>query len=140
MSEATRTVLVVEDNEIEREGLATVLRRAGYAVALIGDGREALAHIRANPAPGLILTDLMMPVLDGWRFLEELKHLLDLSAVPVIIITASPAVGPEWAEAHGCAGFLRKPFDTDALLTAVRRCLGQAPAPTDLEPHSGREE
>ena len=132
MSEATRTVLVVEDNEIEREGIAVVLRRAGHTVALIGDGREALAHIRANPAPGLILTDLMMPVMDGWRFLEELRHLLDFSSVPVLVITGNTAIGPEWAEAHGCAGLLRKPFDTGDLLAAVRRCLGEAaPAPPE---------
>jgi len=127
MSEATRTVLVVEDNEIEREGLAFVLRRAGYAVIPLGNGREAIGYLRPCPAPALILLDMMMPVLDGWRFLEELRRLPRPPAAPVLVVTGNPSIGPEWAQAHGCAGFLKKPFDTEALLAEVCRCLGEAP-------------
>ena len=123
MDTANRTILAIEPNEVEREGLAFVLRRAGYAVALVADGREALDYLGANPPPALILTAMLMPVLNGWGFLSELGHLPGLAGVPVVVVTISPAIGPEWARDHGCAGFVRKPVETELLLAEIRRCL-----------------
>src|SRR6266545_4852685 len=68
-----RTLLVVEDNEVAREGLAAILRRAGYEVALATNGQEALNYLDGHPPPALILLDMLMPVLDGWHFLEQLQ-------------------------------------------------------------------
>src|SRR5262249_22765243 len=82
-SSTTRTVLVVEDNEIAREGLAAVLARAGCAVALAAHAGEALAYLRHYPAPDLILLDMMMPVMDGWCFLMERRRNAALAAIPV---------------------------------------------------------
>ena len=66
---AHRTLLVVDDNDVAREGLAGVLRRAGYRVLPAANGEEALQLLRAGPPPDLILLDMLMPFLDGWHFL-----------------------------------------------------------------------
>jgi CheY-like chemotaxis protein len=116
------TILVVEDNDVAREGLAADLRRAGYAVATAADGAQALEALRAGPPPGLILLDMLMPVLDGWHFLGRLRQ--DGPHPPVVVTTGTAVVGREWAQDHGCAGFLRKPVGAEDLLEEVRRCLG----------------
>jgi CheY-like chemotaxis protein len=117
------TILVVEDNDIAREGLAAVLRRAGYSVATAENGQEALSVLGADPAPDLILLDMLMPVLDGWHFLDRLKR-SPRKAVPVVVTTGT-ILTPEWAAAHGCAGFIGKPVEAAELLAEIRRILGQ---------------
>jgi CheY-like chemotaxis protein len=119
---AHRTLLVVEDNDVCREGLAVVLRRAGYRVIPATNGEEALRLLGDGAPPDLILLDMLMPVLDGWRFLEWLQR--RGHRPPVIVVTGAGVLSREWAEAHGCAGFLRKPVETDDLLAVVWRCLG----------------
>jgi CheY-like chemotaxis protein len=86
------------------------------------NGEEALRLLAAGPAPDLILLDMLMPVLDGWHFLERLRQ--EATRPPVVVTTAAGVLSREWAEAHGCAGFVRKPVETDELLAEVRRCLG----------------
>jgi CheY-like chemotaxis protein len=71
---ARRTLLVVEDNEAAREGLAFVLRRAGFHVLTAADGRRALLLLWSVPPPEVILLDMLLPVLDGWHFLERLRQ------------------------------------------------------------------
>lgn len=117
-----RSLLVVEDEEITREGLAYILRREGYQVTVAADGQAALDVLRAGPAPDLIILDMLLPVLDGWVFLKLLAREERLSGVPILVATAT-TLNREWAEAHGCAGFIRKPFTTADLLEEVRRCL-----------------
>lgn len=124
-AELPRTLLVVEDNDAIREGLAAVLRSAGYRVHLAENGEEALRDLRAGPRPDLILLDMLMPVVDGWHFLERLGREGPQPPVPVVITTAT-VLSREWAESHGCAGFLRKPVEPEALLDEVRRCLAAA--------------
>jgi CheY-like chemotaxis protein len=120
---ACDTVLLVEDNGVLREGLAHVLRQAGYAVASAGDASEALAYLRSHPPPAVILLDLVLPVLDGWHLLGQLKQLPASASVPIAVVTAT-ALTREWAQAQGCAGVVWKPFDTGALLAELRRCRG----------------
>jgi CheY-like chemotaxis protein len=118
-----QTLLVVEDNAVAREGLAVVLRRHGYDVATAGDGRQALDALRAGPRPDLILLDMLMPVLDGWHFLGELRRTAG-PAPPPVVITTGTILSLAWALDHGCAGFIRKPIEEGELLAEVRRCLG----------------
>ncbi len=120
------TILVAEDNPVERERLAVVLRQQGYTVLTAGDGAEALKLLQTGPAPGLILLDMLMPGCDGWQFLDRRKPSPALAAVPVVLVTGVAEADDEWAAALGAVGLLRKPFDVDALLAAVRRWL---PAP-----------
>jgi CheY-like chemotaxis protein len=117
-----KTLLVVEDDIITREGLAVVLREAGYTVAVAANGTDAIDHLLANPT-SLVLLDMMMPACDGWSVLH--RHLKDLAltAIPVVIMTALGVASLEWAIGLGAAGYLRKPFDVPALLQEVQRCL-----------------
>jgi CheY-like chemotaxis protein len=119
---ARKTILVVEDNDITREGLAVVLRHEGYAVVPARNGREAFDHLAAGSAPDLILPDMLMPVLDGWEFLERFHRQGRQPPVPVVITTGTLVISREWADSHGCAGFLRKPVETAAPLEEVERC------------------
>jgi two-component system, OmpR family, response regulator MprA len=115
-----QTLLVVEDSPAVREGLAIALRREGYHVVHVSDGEQALQYLRTGAAPDLILLDMLMPLLDGWGFLEQLHK--GGWAVPVVVMTAID-LRQDWAQGHGCQGFLKKPVEGDELLAEVRRCL-----------------
>jgi CheY-like chemotaxis protein len=124
---AGKTILIVEDNEIQREGLAIVLRKAGYDVLPSEEAGDAIATLNRIVAPDLIILDMMMPTpaTDGWRFMEERKKYPALFAVPVLIMTAVEGANQEWAESLGARGLLCKPADTATLLAEVQRCLGE---------------
>jgi CheY-like chemotaxis protein len=126
---AGKTILIAEDNEIQREGLAIVLRNAGYEVLPSEEAGDANATLYRIVAPDLIILDMMMPTpaTDGWRFMEERKKYPALFAVPVLIMTAMEAATKEWAQSLGARGLLRKPAETEPLLAEVRRCLGEHP-------------
>jgi CheY-like chemotaxis protein len=120
------TVLVVEDDVTSRKFLAELLERQGYAVGCAGDGCEALAYLRAHPAPGVILLDLHMPVLDGRAFRRRQRQDPALAPIPVVVISAHA----ETARGEGSLGdvaFLQKPVDADELLATVGR-LAAPPA------------
>jgi CheY-like chemotaxis protein len=116
-----KTVLVVEDNPVTREGLTAILLRNGFSVTAVEDGLPALDLLDAGPRPDVILLDMMLPVLDGWHFLKRLRASPHAS-VPVVIVTGA-VLTREWAEAQGCAGFLLKPIDEGELLTELRQAL-----------------
>ena len=80
-------VLVVEDNDAARESLALSLGREGFEGILAANGEEVLNHLRGGLKPDLILLDMLMPVLDGWHFLEALRREGPRPPVPVIITT-----------------------------------------------------
>jgi CheY-like chemotaxis protein len=109
-------LLLVEDDELLRGAIKRVLEWEGYRVACAGDGREALDYLRAGGRPSLILLDVMLPVLDGWRFRQEQQRDRDLAAVPVVIVSALEA-----ADCPDGVAYVRKPFAPQELLEAVRR-------------------
>ncbi len=117
---ATKSLLIVDDSYFTREGLAIVLRRAGYEIVLATNGAEALA-ILGGLRPDLILLDMLMPVLDGWQVLQQLKA-RNFPPVPIILMTAT-GLSRQWAEDHGCCGFIAKPILPAEVLKEVRRCL-----------------
>ena len=123
---ANETILVVEDDAIQREGIAVLLREEGYTVFTAVDGQEALHSLSNDPTPDLILLDMLMPVHDGWRFLKERTWSPRLASIPVVIVTSLGNASLEWAASLGAAGFLRKPFDVEPLLTEIRRCCQMA--------------
>ena len=122
-----KTILIVEDNEIQREGLAIVLRKAAYDVLPSMEAGDAIATLNRIVAPDLIILDMMMapPASDGWRFMEERKKYPALCKIPVLIMTGMSEANEEWAKSLCACGLLRKPAETDLLLAEVRRCLGE---------------
>ncbi len=121
----SKLLLIVEDNAISREGMAVILRQAGYSVVAFPDGQAALNYLTSKPAPDLILLDMLIPPpgCDGWRFLQQRKRLPGLAGIPVIITTGIGIASNEWAASLGACGLLHKPIDLEALLAEVRRCL-----------------
>src|SRR5262245_25349193 len=118
----TRPVLVVDDDPDIRETLRFVLEDAGYSVYVAENGKEALDLLAvAETPPGLILLDLMMPIMSGDEMLRALKAVHALATIPVTIVTASGAPMPREA-----SSMLKKPVDLDALLRVVEKNCGAA--------------
>jgi two-component system OmpR family response regulator len=118
------TILVIDDNELYGEEVSSILRREGFRVISFRNGLEALAYLEVSPGPDLILLDMMMPGLDGWHFLQEMAQ----KPLPPIIIMTSTVLSTDWADCHGCVGFLRKPIEAEDLLATVKRCLAEQDA------------
>jgi CheY-like chemotaxis protein len=113
-------VLIVEDDDDLRDGLAELLQDEGHAVQTASNGREALDFLSSHPAPCIILLDLMMPVMNGEQF--RCAQLADpaLSSVPVVVLTASHD-GAQRAQRLGARRYLAKPIKVDALIEAVHQ-------------------
>jgi signal transduction histidine kinase len=115
-----RRLLLVEDDGELRSSLAELLRSDGYEVVGAANGSEALEYLKQAPAPDLILLDLMMPVKDGWQFRIEQKRDPNISAIPVLAISADDT--PK-AVAIDAEMYLKKPFQYTTLLDAIRRVI-----------------
>jgi CheY-like chemotaxis protein len=116
-------ILVVDDDPDIRDSLREVLEDEGYEVACVGNGREALDHLKtAKPQPCVILLDLMMPVMDGWQFVGELEQ-RGWRQAPLLILSADRAVQGHASKLHADA-YLAKPFDLDELLGKVSQLTG----------------
>ena len=123
---AHQTVLVVEDNPLNRELVVDLLEGAGYTVLQADEGVGLLERVRAGQ-PGLILLDLQLPGLDGVTLARQLKADPATREIPVLAMTAYARVeDQERAMEAGCDGYLRKPLDTRALLQTVARHLGRS--------------
>jgi CheY-like chemotaxis protein len=118
-----KSLLIVEDDDVAREALTALLDQHGYRTTAYPDGRQGLDYLRAGGRPDAILLDMLMPVLDGWRFLEELQKWSEPLSVPVIVTTGT-ILTREWARQKGCAGFVRKPIDPDMLIAELNHCIG----------------
>ena len=112
-----RVILIVDDDDAIRETIQMALELEHYPTAVAGDGAQALEWLRKNPAPFLILLDLMMPVMDGWELFDKLRKDERLARVPVVVITA---FGRELGSV-GQLPILKKPIDLDDLLRVVSR-------------------
>ena len=120
-------VLVVDDEPALREIMADALVAEGYRVTTAGNGAEALERL-AQDRPDLIVLDLMMPVLDGWTFIERYR---ESAGAEVPILSSSAVMSDPVAERlqqFGVRICLTKPFDLADFLECVARVLGVAPA------------
>ena len=121
MAASAKTVLVVEDDDSNREALSDFLRDEGYPVVATSNGQEAMHYLRGQgTAPGVILLDLMMPVMNAWEFRALQRQDPRLAAIPVILLSAGYRV-EEQASSFGAACVLRKPPDLDQLLAEIAR-------------------
>jgi CheY-like chemotaxis protein len=118
-----RRILVVEDNEMNRDVLSRRLARHGFQVLVAEDGATGLALARAEQ-PDLILMDLAMPLVDGWECARRLKAEPVTQAIPIIALSAHAMIGDrEKALDAGCDEFDTKPLDFQGLLEKMDRLL-----------------
>ena len=116
----SRRILVVEDQEDNRQILRDLLTSVGYEIVHAEDGEQALTAAAAQ-RPDLILMDIQLPLLDGYEATRRLKADPALRAIPVIAVTSYALSGDESkALAAGCDAYVTKPYSTRALLAKIR--------------------
>jgi CheY-like chemotaxis protein len=121
-----KRILIVEDNEMNRDVLSRRLRRQGYEVLIATAGLEGL-RLAADARPDLILMDLGMPDIDGWECTKRLKAETVTSAIPIIALTAHAMLGDrQKALDAGCDDFDTKPIDFVGLLEKMNRLLSSS--------------
>ena len=120
-------ILLVEDNEMNRDRLSRRLERRGYEVLIAVDGRQGL-ELAQSAVPDIILMDMSLPVIDGWEAARRLKSMERLKAVPIIALTAHAASGDrEKALEAGCNDHDTKPIELPRLLGKIEALLGSKP-------------
>lgn len=118
-------VLLVEDNEMNRDMLSRRLARKGYEVVIAVDGQQGV-DLAASAAPDLILMDMSLPVIDGWEATRRIKAGADTAAIPVIALTAHAMAGDrEQALGAGCDDYDTKPIELPRLLEKIAAQLAR---------------
>lgn len=119
-------ILLVEDNEANRDMLSRRLERKGFEVSMAVDGEQGIAAAQALH-PDLILMDMSLPVLNGWEATRRLKDDPETSAIPVIALTAHAMAGDrEQAMAAGCDDYDTKPVEMPRLLEKIDALMAKA--------------
>ena len=118
-------ILLVEDNEMNRDMLSRRLTRHGHVVAIAVDGQQALDMVQADP-PDVVLMDMSLPVLDGWEATRRLRADPATQHVPVIALTAhAMPADRDKALAAGCDDYATKPVDLPKLLQQIAAALAR---------------
>jgi len=122
-------ILLVEDNEMNRDMLSRRLMRRGFAVVLATDGAQGVA-LAQSERPDLILMDMSLPVLDGWEAARRLKAMPDTRTIPIIALTAH-ALEQDRAQAlaAGCDEYETKPVDLERLLEKIAQLTATREVP-----------
>jgi CheY-like chemotaxis protein len=122
-------ILLVEDNEMNRDMLSRRLQKRGYEVVLAEDGQQGV-RLAQSEAPALILMDMSLPVLDGWEATRQLKADPATRSIPIIALTAHAMAGDrERALEAGADDFDTKPVELTRLLEKIEALLAKKPAP-----------
>ena len=122
-------ILLVEDNEMNRDMLSRRLERRGYQVVIAVDGEQGL-RMAQSQAPDVILMDMSLPALDGWEAARQLKAAPETQAIPIIALTAHAMVGDrEKAIEAGCDDYDIKPVEFQRLVEKIEAILGKATRP-----------
>ncbi|HEV2150412.1 MAG TPA: response regulator [Longimicrobiaceae bacterium] len=124
MSESSKTVLLVEDNEDNRTVYRTILEHFGYEVIEARNGEDGIRMAREDD-PDLILMDISIPLIDGWEATKILKGDAATAAIPIIALTAH-ALATDRAKAQevGCDGYLAKPCEPRRVVAEVEKFIG----------------
>jgi two-component system cell cycle response regulator DivK len=118
-------ILLVEDNEMNRDMLSRRLGRRGYHVVVAADGEQGIQLAKAE-APDLILMDMSLPVLDGWEATRQLKAAPETQCIPIIALTAHAMSGDrERALDAGCNDYDTKPIEFPRLLEKIQAFLAE---------------
>ena len=116
----TKRILVVEDQEDNRQIIRDLLDHAGFEVIEVGDGEKALTAASAH-RPDVILMDVQLPLLDGYEATRRIKADQALKHIPIIVVTSHALSGVEAkARAAGCDAYVGKPYSPKALLAKIR--------------------
>jgi len=116
-------LLLVEDNEMNRDMLSRRLKKRGYEVVIAVDGQEGLEMVKTE-TPDLILMDMSLPVIDGWEATRRIKADPETRDIPVIALTAhAMAADREKALDAGCDAYETKPVELPSLLEAIEKLL-----------------
>ena len=116
-------ILLVEDDEMNRDMLSRRLMKRGYEVVIATDGEQGVAMARSEE-PALVLMDMSLPVMDGWTATRTLKEDASTAGIPVIALTAHAMSGDEdKARAAGCDDFDTKPVELKRLLGKMERLM-----------------
>lgn len=116
-----QTVLTVDDSRTMRSMLSHYLVDAGYNVVTAEDGADGVRKLEENDAD-IIITDINMPIMDGFEFIEQVRGGVKNSRLPILVLTTeSDQEKRDRARKAGATGWIVKPFDPDKLITAVRR-------------------
>ena len=119
-------ILLVEDNEMNRDMLSRRLERKGFEVIIAVDGQQGV-DLAGSESPALILMDLSLPVIDGWEATRQIKADPATQNIPVIALTAHAMAGDEQkAREAGCDDYDTKPVDLKRLLEKIGKFLGSA--------------
>ncbi|PTX93815.1 two-component system response regulator [Spartobacteria bacterium LR76] len=119
-------ILLVEDNELNRDMLSRRLSRRGYEVLIAVDGEEGITQA-TDASPDVILMDMSLPKVDGWEATRQIKANAATAGIPVIALTAHAMAGDrEQALAAGCDDYDTKPIELDRLLAKIEAQLTRA--------------
>lgn len=120
-------ILIIEDNEMNRDILSRHLKRVGFEIISAWNGEEGVRMAGVN-SPDLILMDINLPVMDGWEATRLLKGAEDTKRIPIIAVTAHAMAGDrDKIIRAGCDDYIAKPVDIDALLHKIDNLLGESP-------------
>ena len=118
-------ILLVEDNEMNRDMLSRRLIRRGYEVAIAIDGQQGLAMAQSE-SPDLILMDMSLPLIDGWEATRTLKGAVETKDIPVIALTAhAMSTDRDKAMEAGCDDYDTKPIELPRLLGKIEALIGK---------------
>ena len=118
---APDTILIVEDDSDIRTFLSALLELEGFKIRQAANGHEGLKDLESEPTlPSLIILDLMMPVMDGWKFRENQIAHPEASSIPVVLMTAE-GHAPEKAAKMGAQGCIQKPVNIEHLLKTIHK-------------------
>ena len=124
----TKSVLLAEDEPNIVESLTFLLERAGFEVIVKQDGRQALEAVKASP-PDVLVLDVMLPELDGYEVLRQLRADLQTEKLPVVMLTAKgQRADRETAMQCGADIFMTKPYSNSEIVAAVQQLAGGRPA------------
>lgn len=118
-----KTALIIDDSTTMRQMVAFTLREAGYQVVEAENGQDALNKISAHPI-NIVVTDLNMPVMDGFTFIQNVRAMPSHKFLPILMLTTESQLSKkEQGKAVGATGWIVKPFDPEKLLQVVAKVL-----------------